>query len=307
LPRIILTISVCLVLVAAQRTARASVIVSEDFETYNTGILDKNAASTANPAPNGSGNPWWGPGTNSNVNVVGAQGPILPHSGSKMIRPNSTASVNVLLWNNIAYRNNAGHAFAGDLEYSFWFFDPNGTTNGTNFENNSALVFYADSPGNADYPSGANPTLSNSNLSTIQRLTLGAANFKTQSAGAPQTYDSTKYQARLIGYTLGFNSNGWANLPLTRSVGWHHGKIEVGPADITGNNSVSYYIDNMLNPLLTGTTNRPNGYNNLEFVGGNSAVGYFDDITLTPEPTGIALLGAAILSRLMRRPTRTHA
>jgi len=298
-------LSLSLVLPVAAAPA-ATTLLSDNFESYTPGILDKNAAASANPAPNGTGQPWWGPGTSPNFNVVaGPQGSISPHSGSQMIRGDNTSSVHALLWQNLAFRTNAGAPLPGNLQYDFWFYDTNGTTNAGQFEANSALAFYDNAPSNSDYPTTPDPSLSDATPSTIQRLTLGAANYKTNTAGYPQTYNSSRYQARILGYTGGYNSVGWLNLPLTRSVGWHHGQITVGPADPTGNNAVSYFIDDLTTPLFSYATDLPNGYNTLEFTAENAAPGYFDDITLlsTPEPATLSLLipSATLLGKRRRR------
>jgi hypothetical protein len=213
-----------------------------------------------------------------------------------MIRGNDTTGITSLAWNNIAYRDNSGSPITGDLKYDFYFYDPNGATNGGTYEEYSAIAYYDNAPADTDYPAGSNPTLSTSTSNTIQRLSLGAAGYKVNTAGYPQTYNSTLYQARILGYTGGYNSVGWLNLPLTRSVGWHHGEIIVGPADSTGNNLVSYYIDNLTTPLFTGMTDLPNGYNTLEFTSAGTSVGYFDDATLVtiPEPASLALTGLGI-------------
>src|SRR4051794_40801099 len=77
-------------IVATGPMARASTIYSDGFESYTAGAnpLDKNTAGP-NSAPNGSGNPWFGPAP-PNARVVGTDtfnGPtVTPHSGNNMIR-----------------------------------------------------------------------------------------------------------------------------------------------------------------------------------------------------------------------------
>src|SRR5438876_9315333 len=82
----------------------------DDFESYNLGTLDKNDTKTNGPnqAPNGTGNPWFGPEINTpNAVVVGPENGVTPYSGNQMIRgyqPNDTDQD----WYNLAYRLNNG-------------------------------------------------------------------------------------------------------------------------------------------------------------------------------------------------------
>src|SRR5213596_419642 len=67
--------------------AQGAALFSDGFESYVGGgqPLDKNYAPGANAAPNGSGNPWFGPAP-PNARVVGTEGGVIPHGGSQMIR-----------------------------------------------------------------------------------------------------------------------------------------------------------------------------------------------------------------------------
>lgn len=128
-----------------------------------------------------------------------------------------------------------------------------------------------------DYPGSGSL---NSSIS-YQRFCLGAAN----NAGSV----SSHYQARIIGAADGY-SNGWFNLPVSRSVGWHHGRVSVGAALPDGTNTVSFYIDDMDHPALAHNSVSSYGYNVIEI---NALVGqvsgYFDDVTfdyLPPNQAG---------------------
>jgi hypothetical protein len=293
----------------ALRASASTLLASDNFESYNTGDLNKNDVGSINAAPNGSGNPWWGVSTGNFIPaiVTGATNGVTPHSGTQMVAGTTVSGKATTFWDNVAYRYHGGSAFPGNLTMTFWFYDPNGTTNGSNFGGNAGIAYYSDSPSNADYPSSQ--TLNNS--TTIDRLSLGAASNHSNTAGSPQTFNSNQYQARVIGSTLGYNSNGWINLPLTRSVGWHEGEVVVGSPDVNGSDPVSFYIDNLTTPLLTTTTTIDQGYNTIEFDNdvfpnpGNNAGAYFDDVTLTstPEPASLILfptLGILLLRRRRR-------
>jgi hypothetical protein len=253
----------------------AQVLFSDGFETYSGGTapLDKNYASGANAAPNGSGNPWFGPAP-PNARVVGAESGVNPHSGSQMIRASAPSDLDEN-WYNLAYRQNGGAPYSGNIQYTWWFYDPLGS-GGFNYRDYAALGYYNTAPNNTDYPG----TGSLNSSTQIQRLSLGAS--------SPTGFDATVYQARVVGATDGLNGGGWFNLGVTRSVGWHEGKITVD-----GANNVSFYIDDMNNPLLTHNAVETSGYNVLEVNTGYGPIpGYFDDVSFSviPEPGTVTLL-----------------
>src|SRR5437764_13268286 len=98
-----------LILTAA--TGPAQVLFSDGFESYTAGgnPLDKNTAGP-NSAPNGSGNPWFGP-LPPNARVVGVDstnGPaVTPFSGNNMIRGSAPSDLDQN-WYNLADRTNGG-------------------------------------------------------------------------------------------------------------------------------------------------------------------------------------------------------
>jgi hypothetical protein len=293
-------------LLVAQTTLASTTLFSDNFDSYNPGQLNKNGAGSPNSAPNGTGNPWWGPfgGRLTQSTIVGPETGITPHSGTQMVAGATANNTQSELWQNIAYRYNGGNLFSGDLALSFWFYDPIGTSNGIHFAGTGGIAYYNTNSPTADYPSSQ--TLNSS--TSIDRLSIGGAPYTNNTAGFPQTYNATEYQARVVGSSLGYTSNGWINLPLTRSVGWHHGEIVVGPADPSGFNTVSYFIDDLTTPLFTGTTDLPNGYNTLEFTAEGSAPAYFDDATLItiPEPAALSLLGLGASVFVTRRRRRSR-
>src|SRR4051812_11785234 len=152
--------------------ASAAILYTDGFETYTAGAnpLDKNTAGP-NSAPNGSGNPWFGPAP-PNARVVGTDstnGPTVnPHSGNNMIRGSAPADFDQN-WYNLAYRLNGGSAFTGNVTFDWWFYDPVGQgTGSTNFRDYAAPGFYNTAPAGTDYPG----TGSLNSATQVQRLSL---------------------------------------------------------------------------------------------------------------------------------------
>ena len=251
-------------------------VFSDGFESYTAGNapLDKNG-SGANAAPNGSGNPWFGPAP-PNLHVIGATGGVNPHSGNNMLKGNA-ASDKDEEWVNLRYRLNNGTAYTGNIRMDWWFYDPSGP-GGSGYIDYGALDYYSGSylPANTDYPGSSTAPLSSTYLS--QRLSLGA------NGG-----DLTKYQARCVGASDGNLSGGgdWFNTTATRSIGWHHARIEIGPSTgaslSTSINFVSFYIDDMTTPACRHVDPISFGYNvmelNMDY--GSTITGYMDDVSLS--------------------------
>ncbi|MCC6483675.1 MAG: PEP-CTERM sorting domain-containing protein [Armatimonadetes bacterium] len=278
--------AVGLLVVATAFTAQAAPVFTDGFEGANIGALDKNAPGGANSAPNGSGNPWFGPNP-PNGQVVSTDSGVTPHSGDHMLRGAFVGGADIdQNWLNIAYRFNGGNVFTGNLTLDWWFYDVGGAGDG-NFKDYVALGYYNTAPSGTDYPGSGSL---NAGASKIQRLSLGA-----QSTG-----DTSKYQARVVGSSDGYGGpNGWFNTSTSRSVGWHQARIVVGPALGDGTNDVWFYIDDMVNPTLTHNSVLNYGYNVIEVNSKfGSQTGYFDDfsLTLVPEPGSLLALGAGLVS-----------
>jgi hypothetical protein len=256
-------------LLAAGRPASAQLFF-DDFESYNLGSLDKNDPNGPNQAPNGSGNPWFGPEINSpNAWVVGSENGVDPISGSQMIRGRAANDFDQN-WFNLAYRLNGGLPFMENVVFSWWFYDPLGP-GGTDFRDYAALTFYDTVPPDTDAPDNYNLSRG---ANKIQRLSLGAT-FHTDTG-----YDSNYYQARVVNATDGYNGAGWFNTTTPRSVGWHQGLIMIGPMHDDGTNDVFFFIDDLTNPTFMHNSMTNWGYNALEINTNYGAqTGYFDDVS----------------------------
>lgn len=256
------------VLQCAHAGLAGGLTVKDGFESYAPDALDKNIDGP-NEAPNGAGNPWFGP-IPPNCHVVGPDAGVFPHSGTRMIRGAFVSGTDFdQNWYNLQYRHNCGQPLRGNIALEWWFYDPDGA-GGTNFRDYVALGFYDLAPADRDYPG----TGSLNGSTQIQRLSLGA----TTNLNA----DSTKYQARIVGALDGYNPAGWFNLQVTRSVGWHQARIWVGPPLPDNTNLVRFYIDNMVNPALEHNSVLAYGYNVIEINAKfGTRTGYFDDFTFT--------------------------
>jgi hypothetical protein len=293
-----LRLSFCafLVILTATSAASAAILYSDGFESYTAGgnPLDKNVAGP-NSAPNGSGNPWFGPAP-PNARVVGTEGSVSPHGGNNMIRGSAPSDLDQN-WYNLAYRLNSGSAFTGDIQFDWYFYDPVGQgTGSTNFRDYAALGFYNTAPSGTDYPGTGSL---NTGVTQIQRLGLGAVNGNAAS--------QTVYNARVVGdAAANAGVSGWFLTGVARSVGWHKGTVKIGPALGDGTNTVDFYVDDIL--ALERNSQTAFGYNVLEFnTNFGSTTGYFDDVTFSstiPEPGSLLVLISGIAFAGMRPRSR---
>ncbi len=290
---------VAFALLCSTSGAWATVLFSDGFEGHAAGgnPLDKNTAGP-NSAPNGSGNPWFGP-VPPNARVVGADstnGPtVTPHGGNNMIRGSAASDLDQN-WYNLAYRLNGGSPFRGNIQFDWWFYDPIGQGPGsTSFRDYAALGYYSTAPSNTDYPGTGSL---NTGVTLIQRLGLGAFNGNAAS--------QTVYCARIVGETDGDAGNAaWFLTPINRSIGWHHGTIDVGSPLQNNTNLVTFSIDGIT--ALTRNSTTSFGYNVLELnTNFGATTGYFDDVSFSaiPEPGSAGLLSAGLLWLAHIRPRR---
>ena len=128
--------------------------------------------------------------------------------------------------------HNFGFSVSGHIKMSFWLYD-----------NGSSQIPFCDirSYNGAGYTT---------NGAVTQLFAAGKYNTVTMTG---ETYDSTKYQARVVtGTNTGwFNLNG-AGAP-SRSVGWHQFTIERA----SDGSTISFYVDGVLSRTITGATAAP--------------------------------------------------
>jgi len=283
----------------ANFTPQMSFNFSDGFESRALGELDSNDSSSPNSGPT---NPWWGtnPGNND---VIASNDNVRPHSGTRMIFGQWGNCVNYL---NMAYRANNGNLLVGNFVVDWYFYDfigPNGNLNASHgFQADAVTVcdyINSDLIGSdgkmLDYPPSAN-TANFAESAFDQRLSLGMS--RDYSTG----YDISKYQARIMGASglAGqYGTLGWVNLPMTRSIGWHHGRVLVGPVKANNHNDVSFYIDNMAVPLLTADSGTQARYNFIEVLSNQQGIpgsGFwsyptmYDDFTVASIPGVVNLL-----------------
>ena len=263
--------------------------IAEGFEGLNIGSVDMNdGPGKPNLADNGdlnSGQPWWGTNpSNASVGVVSTM-PAPAHSG-----PNALwgPSGNGRDYINLAYRCNAGSPYAENLYADWWFYDRSGQTwllggaTANYCDDPFSLVYNQQIPANLDWPTGYEPG-SGQNFTDAQfdqKVSLGMCDWWTSNKVGPGPYpeyppvgdvpgfEHGKYQARIqSGSVPGKTSfgNGWFNVDLARSIGWHHGRITVGVTDMMGQTEVNFYIDDMSTSLLTGVADAV-GFNAIELM-----------------------------------------
>ncbi|HVM50392.1 MAG TPA: hypothetical protein VMU04_20365 [Candidatus Acidoferrum sp.] len=262
-------------------------LFTEDFESYvgSTAPLDKNYASGANAAANGSGNPWFGPAP-PNARVVSAENGVTPHGGNQMIRGSAPSDLDEN-WYNVAYRFNGGNNYMGNVMLDWWFYDPLGPGD-SGCRDYVALGNYSTTPTTTDYPG----TGSLNSGTVYQRTSLGM----TTGTGV----NLNVYQARIVGATDGLTSSGWFNTTGQRSVGWHHGRTVFGPTLADGTANYVFYIDDMVNPVFWHNSVSTRGLNVVEInTDYGPTSGYFDDVTFsvvaTPPTPSASLVGTNLV------------
>jgi hypothetical protein len=284
----------------------AQVLFSDGFETYAPGAIDANLAGGPNQAPNGGpGNPWFGPAP-PNLHVVGPGGGLSsgaagPNSGNQMLTANAVPNDFDQNWYNLAHRLNNGNNYTGSVALKWAFYDPNGAGD-ANYRDYVALGNYTTAAqgaaANLDYTAASGGNLNPGGAS--QRISLGASN--------PTGFDPNFYQARVVGATGGL-VNGWFNLSVPRTPGWHLAQILLG-ADQGTSTPVSFFIDNLNTPVLTVPISTSGGVNVIEL---NDAFGAtaanFDDVSVSvpvPEPSGLGLAACGLLAVWRCRSRRTN-
>jgi hypothetical protein len=270
----------------------------DGFESYAQGALDSTLSGGPNEGLNGGANPWFGANP-ANLRVVSAENGVTPHGGTNMVRGcyNCLYDSDVQ-WFNLSFRCATGGVYTGNIALDWWFYDPLGSLGGGDYIDYIAFGNYAPVPPDMDYdPTPTWPAVNS------QRMSLGADALRLNT-----NIDATVYQARIVGATDAVNDQGWFNLTnAPRSSGWHHARIVIG-APKGMDTPASFYIDNMITPVLKHATVNADGFNLLEVDAdfGNTS-GYFDDLafqdnaiapTFTTGPSNVTVLlgGNASLS-----------
>ena len=157
---------------------------------------------------------------------------------------------------NLAYRCNGGNNLTGDFYVDWYFYDPIGSA--------STSTLYRDYVGIALYPTGTLSTTTDyaytsdwANCTHIAGWTNGIQLGAGTYTGTPPTM----YEYRVGN---GINGGTWAATTVTRTTGWHHGRIAVGCQKSDSTNDVSLFIDDMINrcaPTVASTSTA--GFNGL--------------------------------------------
>ncbi len=238
---------------------------SDSFESYNVDAQLDFQGWWVPDYPNGNAPAdWW---------VLGATGGITPHTGTKMARVKYAETDGNMI--NLAYHIGGGVNLTKSLMADWWFYDPAGSGSSASayrdwfcLSNNNLVPGDAEAPANGSTYYGPG---------WIQRCTVGGYTITG--------YNAARYQARIIGNGTAdgaFNAQGWFNMSTVRSVGWHHGRIVVGPPLANGTSLIDIYIDDMNNPGLEKNSKMAGGFNFIELYATSAGTqfGAFDDITI---------------------------
>ena len=259
------------------------VLFTDDFESYPACCL---SGGPGLGGPRGGGpldgqGPWWG-WNSPNIRVYTNQNGIMPHSGLQMIGGSFNGAIstgdNDRTYLNLSYQFNGGALYSGNIMLE-WYFNDLYPTNYASYSDQISLCNYgSDMP-----PDAAQGSNKPGNL--IQRLAIGGW------AGG----DLTKYQCAVMTAADGLSGNNgelgglckYFNTTAARTNGWHHARILVGPADAaSGIATCSFFIDDMLEPVLTHDNAGGLGFNAVDIASdviysggdGQAAAGYFDDL-----------------------------
>jgi hypothetical protein len=269
---------------AAVWVDQTEVMFTDRFETYPACCLSGGPGLSG---PRGGGpldgqGPWRG-WNSPNIRVYTAQNGITPHSGLQMIGGPINGAIslgdNDRTYLNLSYRFNSGGLYLGNILLE-WYFCDLYPTNYASYSDQISLCNYgSDMP--PDQDQGTNKP---GNL--IQRLAIGGW----------EGGDLTTYQCAVMTASDGLDGNNgelggvckYFNTTAARASGWHHARILVGPADAaSGIAKCSFFIDDMLQPVLTHDNAGGIGFNSIDiasdviYSGGNgqAAAGYFDDLS----------------------------
>jgi hypothetical protein len=258
---------------AALRVNQTVTTFFDDFETYSITSpvgygrggtpLDYNyGANTAATCP------WWGPSppnfftfVSSQIPLTGGE-PITAYSGSQMIGGAfdsvSVSGDNDETFLNLAYRFNGGQIYYGDIMLDYYFYDPGTPDAGDQV---SLANFASRMPTTSDSSGFQIPA------SPVQNLFIGTwpnLNTNVYQAGVMGAADGTagRISKNITGNTKYFDT------AVPRSLGWHHARIIVGPADPgTYVANVQFFVDDMSNAAFRHDLPQGNvGFNSIHLL-----------------------------------------
>jgi hypothetical protein len=271
---------------AALKLNQRSTNFFDDFESYSVASpvsygrggtpLDYNFGVNS-----GTTDPWWGPSPPNFFTFTSGQDGAPAHSGNQMIGgayTSVTSGDNDETFLNLSYRFNGGQVYYGDVMLDWYFYDPGTADAGDQL---SLANFGGRMPATSDSSGFLIPT------TPVQHLFIGTW----------QNLDTTKYQASVFGASDGTsgrisrNITGFTkyfNTSVSRSQGWHHARIVVGPADPgTHVANAKFFVDDMSNAAFTHDLPPGNvGFNSIHLMAcsiytpaTSETAGFFDDVT----------------------------
>jgi hypothetical protein len=190
----------------------------------------------------------------------------------------STSGDNDETFLNLSYRFNGGQLYYGNMMLDWYFYDPGTPDAGDQL---SLANFNTKMPGTNDAQGFGIPS------GPVQHLFIGTW----------QNLDTTKYQAGVFGASDGTSGRISKNITgntkyfdtgVSRSMGWHHARIVVGPADAgTHVATANFFVDDMSNAAFTHDLPPGNvGFNSIHLMAcsiyapaTSETAGFFDDVT----------------------------
>jgi hypothetical protein len=258
----------------------------DNFETYSVsspvGYGRGGTPLDYNYGPNSATNdPWWGPSPPNFFTFVSGQDGAPAFSGNQMIGGaynTVTSGDNDEAFLNLSYRFNNGQIYYGNVMLDWYFYDPGVSDAGDQL---SLANFNTRMPTNSDSSGFLIPA------GPVQHLFIGTW----------QNLDTTKYQASIFGASDGTSGRISKNIAgntkyfdtaVSRSQGWHHARIVVGPADPgTHVANAKFFVDDMSNAAFTHDLPSANvGFNSIHLMACSiyspattETAGFFDDVT----------------------------
>jgi len=269
---------------AAVLVNQTEVLFTDDFETYPVCCLSggPGLSGRRGGGPLDGQGYWWG-WNSPNICVFTAQNGITPHTGLQMIGGPLNGAIstgdNDRTYLNLSYQFNGGGLYLGNIMLE-WYFNDLYPTNYASYSDQISLCNYgSDMPPDTEQDPNKPGNL-------IQRLAIGGW----------EGGDLATYQCAVMTAGDGLSGNNgelggickYFNTTAARASGWHHARILVGPAEAaSGIANCSFFIDDMLQPVLTHDNAGGIGFNSIDiasdviYSGGNgqAAAGYFDDLS----------------------------